>query len=104
MVPLVRAFFPLGILWRSCAAYFSGVAFVGYCYEAYKSASETLKRSRLLKNNTRKMREEVAKYRTNLEIMKMRPQSVPLIVTHSKLKHLISNNQIRSHYESTACS
>jgi len=50
------------------------------------------------------MRGEVAKYRTNLEIMKMRPQSVPLIVTHSKLKRLISNNQIRSHYESTACS
>ena len=56
-------------------AYFSGVAFVGYCYEAYKSACETLQRSRLLQNNTREIRREVAKYRSNLEIMKMRIDS-----------------------------
>ena len=57
------------------AAYFSGVAFVGYCYEAYISAGQALKRSRLLQNNTREIRREVAKDRANLEIMKMRIHS-----------------------------
>lgn len=57
------------------AAYFSRVAFVGYCYDAYKSAGESLQRSKLLQNNTREMRREVAKHSTNLEIMKMRIDS-----------------------------
>lgn len=57
------------------ASCFSSVVFVGYCYGAYKSSAETLKRSRVLQNNTWEMRREVAKYRTNLEIMKMRIDS-----------------------------
>lgn len=57
------------------AAYFSGVTFGGYCYDAYKSAGESLQRSKLLQNNTREMRREVAKHSTNLEIMKMRIDS-----------------------------
>lgn len=70
-VRLLSTGYPVAIL----AAYFSGVAFVGYCYDAYKSAGEALKRSKLLQNNTREIRREVAKYGTNLEIMKMRIDS-----------------------------
>ena len=68
---LLSTEYPVAIF-ASC---FSGVVFVGYCYEAYKSAGETLKRSRLLQNDTREMRREVAKNRTNLEIMKMKIDS-----------------------------
>lgn len=73
VVPLVRACFSLGILWRSSLlAVRSVVVCVGYCYEAYKSAGVTLSSSRMQQNNTWEIRREVAKYRTNLEIMKMR--------------------------------
>ena len=54
------------------ASCFSGVVFVGYCYKAYKSTGEILSRSRMLQSNIREMRREVAKYCTDLEIMKMR--------------------------------
>ena len=57
------------------ASCFSSVVFAGYCYGAYQSTRETLRSSRVLKNNTWEMRREVAKYRTNLEIMKMRIDS-----------------------------
>ena len=57
------------------AAYFSGVTFVGHCYDAYKSAGKTLVWSKLLQNNTREMRGEVAKHSANLGIMKMRIDS-----------------------------
>ena len=57
------------------ASCFCSVVFVGYCYGAYKSTGETLKRSRVLQNNTWEVRREVAKYSTNLEIMKMRIDS-----------------------------
>ena len=41
---LFSTWYPVPII----AAYFSGVAFVGYCYDAYISAGQALKRSRLL--------------------------------------------------------
>ena len=63
--------YPVAIFARCCSV----VVCVGYCYEAYKSTGETLRRSRMLQKNTWEMRREGAKCRTNLEIMKMRIDS-----------------------------